>query len=53
MPNDHRLTDVWGEDANVWNPLRFVGDSSEKEVKIGMYSNLCVLSPFQRVLLVY
>ncbi|KAJ3539651.1 hypothetical protein NM688_g6334 [Phlebia brevispora] len=40
----NRLTDVWGADAHEWNPMRFVNDDSEKQVKIGMYSNLMSFS---------
>ncbi|KAF7791574.1 hypothetical protein EIP86_002590 [Pleurotus ostreatoroseus] len=40
----NRLTDVWGKDAHEWNPMRFLNDDSEKQVKIGVYSNLMSFS---------
>lgn len=35
-----RLTSIWGKDAHEWNPMRFIGSSAEKQVKVGMYANL-------------
>ena len=34
---------MWGEDAHCWNPERFLGPETEKQVKVGVYANLCVL----------
>ena len=34
------LTGVWGEDADVWNPMRFIERDFENQVKLGTYSNL-------------
>ncbi len=39
-----RLPDVWGNDANEWNPMRFVDASEEKQVKVGILANLLVSS---------
>ena len=36
----NRLVDVWGEDAQEFNPRRWIDNSTEKEVKVGVYSNL-------------
>ncbi|KAI0644559.1 cytochrome P450 [Trametes meyenii] len=35
----HRLPEVWGEDAHVWNPDRFTKIDSEKQTKVGVFSN--------------
>ena len=35
-----RLTHVWGEDAHVWNPSRFIERDTEKQTKVGMLANL-------------
>ncbi len=35
-----RLTHVWGEDADQWNPERFIRLDMEKQVKVGVYANL-------------
>ncbi len=35
-----RLTHVWGEDADKWNPERFIRLDMEKQVKVGVYANL-------------
>ena len=34
---------VWGDDADRWDPERFVrlkNDNAEKQVKVGVYANL-------------
>ncbi|KAF8826212.1 hypothetical protein HHX47_DHR6000704 [Lentinula edodes] len=36
----NRLTQVWGDDADSWNPVRFIDE--KKEVVVGMYGNLYV-----------
>ena len=37
----HSLTDVWGEDANEWNPDRFLRiESSKQPANVGVYANL-------------
>ena len=36
----NRLVDVWGEDAQEFNPMRWIDNLTEKEVKVGVYSNL-------------
>ena len=33
---------IWGEDADIFNPLRFIEGKVEHEFKVGMYSNLLV-----------
>ena len=35
-----RLPSVWGEDANEWNPLRFLDAPKDKQISIGVYANL-------------
>ncbi|THG97108.1 hypothetical protein EW026_g4830 [Hermanssonia centrifuga] len=40
----NRLPDVWGNDANEWNPMRFVDASEEKQVKVGILANLMTFS---------
>jgi len=40
----NRVKSVWGEDADIWNPLRFIEDKTEKPVKVGMYANLMTFS---------
>ncbi|KAJ3867329.1 cytochrome P450 [Lentinula novae-zelandiae] len=37
----NRLTQVWGDDADSWNPVRFIDE--KKEVVVGMYENLYVV----------
>ncbi|KAI0794683.1 cytochrome P450 [Fomes fomentarius] len=39
-----RLRQVWGEDADDWNPERFSRIDMDKQVKIGVYSNLMSFS---------
>ncbi|KAF5366641.1 hypothetical protein D9757_011883 [Collybiopsis confluens] len=38
----NRLTQVWGEDAHVWNPDRFF--TQKKDVNVGVYGNLATFS---------
>ncbi len=38
----NRLPSVWGEDADEWNPGRFLDVPKEKQINIGVYANLCV-----------
>ncbi|KAI0715284.1 cytochrome P450 [Earliella scabrosa] len=40
----HRLTSVWGEDADRWNPDRFFHIDPTKQTKIGVYANLATFS---------
>lgn len=35
-----RLSEVWGEDAGVWNPDRFLNSENVKQTPIGVYGNL-------------
>ncbi|PIL34065.1 cytochrome P450 [Ganoderma sinense ZZ0214-1] len=40
-----RLTEVWGEDADVWNPDRFLHIQTEKQpANVGVFSNLLTFS---------
>jgi len=36
----NRLTSVWGEDADQWNPSRFLDAAKAKQISIGVYANL-------------
>ncbi|KAF8959165.1 cytochrome P450 [Flammula alnicola] len=40
----NRLKGVWGEDADKWNPGRFLGNTKEKEYTMGMFANLLTFS---------
>jgi hypothetical protein len=35
-----RLPEVWGEDADQWNPHRFDHVDQKKQVSVGLYANL-------------
>ena len=37
---DERLPQVWGEDADEWNPGRFLNTESVRQTSIGLYGNL-------------
>ncbi|KAJ3922577.1 cytochrome P450 [Lentinula edodes] len=39
----NRLTQVWGKDANEWNPERFLHES-KKDTTLGVYANLMTFS---------
>ncbi|KAJ3824937.1 cytochrome P450 [Lentinula raphanica] len=39
----NRLTQVWGKDANEWNPERFLHES-KKDINLGVYANLMTFS---------
>lgn len=34
------IPELWGEDADVWDPTRFLNGEDDKEVKIGVYANV-------------
>ncbi|KAF5315025.1 hypothetical protein D9619_007490 [Psilocybe cf. subviscida] len=41
----NRLKSVWGEDADQWNPGRFLGNGTrDKEYTMGMFANLLTFS---------
>ncbi|RDX48041.1 cytochrome P450 [Lentinus brumalis] len=40
----HRLTDVWGDDADVWNPDRFFRPETGKHTNVGVFANLMTFS---------
>ncbi|GLB39980.1 putative cytochrome p450 [Lyophyllum shimeji] len=41
----NRNTSVWGDDADVWNPERWLGDKkAEKKYPLGVYANLMTFS---------
>lgn len=39
-----RLPEVWGKDADQWNPERFMGPK-DKQVSLGVYADLYVILP--------
>ncbi|KAI0666534.1 PAH-inducible cytochrome P450 monooxygenase PC-PAH 4 [Trametes maxima] len=39
-----RLTQVWGEDAHVWNPDRFTRIDVGKQTNVGVFANLMTFS---------
>ncbi|KAI0644555.1 PAH-inducible cytochrome P450 monooxygenase PC-PAH 4 [Trametes meyenii] len=39
-----RLSEVWGEDADVWNPDRFSRLDIAKQTNVGMFANLMTFS---------
>ncbi|KAI0743400.1 cytochrome P450 [Daedaleopsis nitida] len=40
----HRLTDIWGADANEWNPDRWFRPDMGKQTSVGVFSNLMTFS---------
>ena len=32
---------IWGEDAEEWNPRRFLDNRDIKQTSLGVYANLC------------
>ncbi|KIJ43541.1 hypothetical protein M422DRAFT_30822 [Sphaerobolus stellatus SS14] len=47
----HRLTSLWGDDAEIWNPSRFLNPiepSSGDKISMGMFSNLLTFSSGER-----
>ncbi|KAG9217624.1 hypothetical protein CCMSSC00406_0010165 [Pleurotus cornucopiae] len=40
----NRLRSVWGDDAETWNPQRFLEMSKEKQTMVGVYANLMTFS---------
>ncbi|KAF8274825.1 cytochrome P450 [Lactarius quietus] len=37
-----RLPEVWGEDADQWNPHRFDHVDQKKQISVGLYANLII-----------
>ena len=37
---NYRLPQVWGEDADEWNPGRFLNTEIVRQTSIGLYGNL-------------
>ncbi|KAI0338646.1 cytochrome P450 [Trametopsis cervina] len=40
----NRLKSIWGEDADQFNPMRFIEGRVENSVKVGVYGNLMTFS---------
>ena len=40
MNDTSSIKSIWGEDADSFNPTRFLDGSIDNEVKVGMYGNL-------------
>ncbi|KAK0186133.1 cytochrome P450 [Armillaria mellea] len=40
----NRLPSVWGNDAEEWNPSRFLDGRDAKQISLGVYSNLLTFS---------
>ncbi|KAK0493368.1 cytochrome P450 [Armillaria luteobubalina] len=40
----NRLTSVWGDDAEDWNPNRFLDGRDAKQTSLGVYANLLTFS---------
>ncbi|KAI0719203.1 PAH-inducible cytochrome P450 monooxygenase PC-PAH 1 [Fomitopsis betulina] len=40
----NRLPEIWGEDAQSWNPYRWMNMSREKQTNVGVYGNLLTFS---------
>ncbi|EMD38955.1 hypothetical protein CERSUDRAFT_72211 [Gelatoporia subvermispora B] len=37
----NRLPQVWGTNADVWDPTRFLGTDIKRETNVGVFANLC------------
>ncbi|KAK0473875.1 cytochrome P450 [Armillaria novae-zelandiae] len=42
--NYNRLPSVWGDDAEEWNPNRFLDGRDGKQISLGVYANLLTFS---------
>ncbi|KAI0089014.1 cytochrome P450, partial [Irpex rosettiformis] len=40
----NRIKSIWGEDADVFNPMRFIDGQVEHAIKVGIFSNLMSFS---------
>ncbi|EPS95008.1 hypothetical protein FOMPIDRAFT_1033095 [Fomitopsis schrenkii] len=36
----NRLREVWGDDADIWNPSRFLSGGGETQTSVGVFANL-------------
>lgn len=34
------LREVWGDDADIWNPSRFLSGGGETQTSVGVFANL-------------
>ncbi|KIJ23788.1 hypothetical protein M422DRAFT_39455 [Sphaerobolus stellatus SS14] len=44
----NRLTSIWGEDAHVWNPDRFLNDNGTTKTGLGVISNILTFNSGER-----
>nr|ADN06378.1 PAH-inducible cytochrome P450 monooxygenase PC-PAH 4 [Phanerodontia chrysosporium] len=47
MPNlaaYNRIPEIWGADAHEWNPMRYIENRTDAQVRVGMYANLMTFS---------
>ncbi|KAI0088171.1 PAH-inducible cytochrome P450 monooxygenase PC-PAH 1 [Irpex rosettiformis] len=44
----NRIKEIWGEDADEFNPMRFIEGRIKHEFKVGMYANLMTFSAGMR-----
>ncbi|KAI0030594.1 cytochrome P450 [Vararia minispora EC-137] len=43
----NRNPEVWGEDADMWRPERFLEIDKSRQTSVGVYANLCVRSSYR------
>ncbi|KIJ43504.1 hypothetical protein M422DRAFT_253061 [Sphaerobolus stellatus SS14] len=44
----NRLTSIWGEDAHIWNPERFLNDNETTKTGLGVISNIITFGSGER-----
>ncbi|KIJ43524.1 hypothetical protein M422DRAFT_169815 [Sphaerobolus stellatus SS14] len=44
----NRLTSIWGDDAHVWNPDRFLNDNGTTKTGLGVISNILTFNSGER-----